>query len=527
MSLLNVQSLTHGFGDRTLWQNVDVRLSPREHVALTGRNGVGKSTLLQILAGHLPHDSGLVQWLPGSRVGYLTQHADLRKGLSMRAFLHQAFAEVYDKEQLFEQAAANLATAQADELDSLLARYARLQEELEHMGIYELDARADAVASGLGLLSLGLDRDVSELSGGQRTKLLLAKLLLEQPDVLLLDEPTNYLDAEHVDWLGGFLRDYSSAFIVVSHDVSFIRRIANVVWQIENGGLLRYSGDYDAFLRYAQERQAGYTAAYKRQQEEIDRLETFVQKNIARASTTKRAQSRRKQLEKMDRLTAPTVAGKPSFSFAEARPPARIALRATGLRIGYRHALLPPLDIEIERGRKVAVTGCNGIGKSTLLRTLLGEVAPVAGRAEFGDGIVPGYFAQEQAVGDSTPLDVVWSAFPELAQKEVRSALARVGIKADHLMRPLRSLSGGEQAKVRLCLITLRPVNTLVLDEPTNHLDKDAKAALQAALAQFHGTVLLVSHEPDFYEPFVTDVLDVEGLAARGKPSRLRAIGSS
>ncbi len=524
MSIVEISGLNHGFGERTLWQNVDVNLLPREHVALIGRNGVGKSTLLQILADHIPHDSGHITWTPGVKIGYLTQLADLSRFTTVRSALQEAFADLFAKERALQTTAEDLAHAEGDELERLLARYARIQAELEHAGIYELGARIDTVASGLGLLELGLDRPVTDLSGGQRTKVLLAKLLLEQPDVLLLDEPTNFLDVLHVAWLTDFLKNYPFAFIVVSHDADFVAEVATVIWQLENFSLTRFNGPYKAFLAYAEQRALQHASAYSRQQDEIKRMEDFVQKNIARASTTKRAQSRRKQLEKIDRIPPPGTAAPPHFTFPLAGAPARFVIRATTLEIGYSHSLLPPLELEVERGSKLALIGCNGIGKSTLLRTLIGELKPLRGRVELGDHVRVGYFAQEAyQSGQGHALEVVWSAFPHMTQQEVRAALARSGLKREHILQSVHRLSGGEQAKVRLCLLTLQKHNVLVLDEPTNHLDHAARNALQQALKDFRGTLLMVSHEPEFYRPFVTSVVDVEELLGRGKASRIVA----
>ena len=522
--MLEISDLSHGYGDRTLWKRIDVRLLPREHVALIGRNGVGKSTLLQILAGRLPHDRGRVAWLPTVQVGYLTQHADLSDYRTPRQALQASFSALYEKEQLLERTAVRLAEAQGDELDRLLAHYARLQEELEEAGIYEVNSRIDSVASGLGLLELGLDRPIEALSGGQRTKVLLAQLLLQSPDVLLLDEPTNFLDAEHVEWLAGFLQNHPSSFVVVSHDIPFVERVADVIWQIENGELIRYSGGYRDFLQYADQRNAQHAQSYARQQEEIKRMEEFVQKNIARASTTKRAQSRRKQLDKMERIAPPASVAPPHIEFPAAPAPSRFTVRTKKLQIGYQYPLLPTLELEIERGSKLAFTGCNGIGKSTLLRTLIGDLAPYSGAVELGDGVRVGYFAQENYRDDeATALDTVWRAFPAMTQQEVRRALARSGLKAEHIMQPVRALSGGEQAKVRLCLLMLRRHNVLALDEPTNHLDQAAKRSLAAALHNFPGTLLLVSHEPEFYRPFVTQVVDVEAIGSAGRDERIVA----
>ncbi|MHB1630341.1 MAG: ABC-F family ATP-binding cassette domain-containing protein [Bacilli bacterium] len=524
MSIVEISKLNHGFGERTLWQNIDVNLLPREHVALIGRNGVGKSTLLKILADHIPHDNGRIAWTPGVKIGYLTQLADLSRFATVRSALQEAFADLFAKERALQATAEDLAHAEGDELERLLSRYARIQAELDHAGIYELGARIDTVASGLGLLELGLDRPVTDLSGGQRTKVLLAKLLLEQPDVLLLDEPTNFLDVLHIAWLTDFLKNYPFAFIVVSHDADFVAEVATVIWQLENAALTRFNGPYKAFLAYAEQRTLQHAGAYSRQQDEIRRMEDFVQKNIARASTTKRAQSRRKQLEKIDRIPPLGTAAPPHFTFPLAGAPARFVIRAAALEIGYSHALLPPLELEVERGSKLALIGCNGIGKSTLLRTLIGELEPLRGRVELGDHARIGYFAQEVYQSDQGhALEVVWSAFPHLTQQEARAALARSGLKREHILQSVHRLSGGEQAKVRLCLLTLQKHNVLVLDEPTNHLDHAARDALQQALKDFRGTLLMVSHEPEFYRPFVTSVVDVEELLGRGKASKIVA----
>ncbi|MCY0869622.1 MAG: ABC-F family ATP-binding cassette domain-containing protein [Firmicutes bacterium] len=524
MSIVSIESLVHSYGDRPIVCDVSVNLLAREHVCLIGRNGAGKSTLLRILAGALVPDKGAVTWTPGIRFSYLTQDAALEDAPTVRAAMRQAFAPVYAKEAEWQQTAEKLQHADDSDMDRLLARYARLQEELEESGIYELDARIDTVASGLGLLEFGLERPLTELSGGQRTRALLGRILLEQPDVLLLDEPTNFLDAEHVQWLCEYLRTYPSAFVLVTHDSDVVRAVANCIWQLEDGQLTRYNGSYDDFVVWDEVRRTGQAKAYVRQQQEIRRLEEFVQKNIARASTTKRAQSRRKQLDKIERIPPPGEGPRVSFQFPAAAPPTRIVIQAAALKVGYRHALLPALDLEVERGSKIALTGCNGIGKTTLLRTLIGALPPVAGAVLLGDRVQVGYFAQEEyAKGTRTAMQVISDAFVGLTHKEVRTALARCGLRAEKALQPVHSLSGGEQAKVRLCLLTLSPANLLVLDEPTNHLDAAAKSALQQVLCEYLGSILVVSHEPEFYQPFATDVIDVESLAASDRAQAIVA----
>ncbi len=528
MSILEISDLSHGFSDRTLFQDVQIQLSPREHVGLIGRNGVGKSTFLQILSDQISHDNGHVRWQTNARLGYLTQHADLSCFATIREALQHAYQDIYEKETRLNTIAEKLATAQDRELERLLERYANLQEELEHDGIYELGARIESVAAGLGLLELGLDRPVSNLSGGQRTKVLLGQLLLQEPDVLLLDEPTNFLDVNHVTWLKEYLQQYPQAFIVISHESDFLENVADVIWSIENTRLIRYSGKFSAYLQYAKERTAQQMQAYTRQQQDIKRTEEFIDKNIARASTTKRAQSRRKLLEKMDRIEVPATAQPPSFHFQEAPPSGKIAIDAKKIQIGYKQPLLPELDILIEQGSKVALVGCNGIGKSTLLKTLVGEHDPISGVLHRDDKLKIGYFAQEIYEREKiTPLERVWEHVPDWPQQEVRKALARSGLKQEHITQPIRSLSGGEQAKVRLCILTLRKYNALVLDEPTNHLDHASRDALQKALRKFRGTLILVSHEPPFYQSIVDFTADLETLYSRGLPERIVAHGAN
>ncbi|MCI0183222.1 putative ABC transporter ATP-binding protein YheS [Acidibacillus sp. S0AB] len=527
LSILEISDLSHGFGDRTLFRNVQVQLSPREHVALIGRNGVGKSTFLQIIADFISHDAGYVKFQNNIQYGYLTQHADLSQFATIGDALRHAFAPIFAKEELLQTIAEKLGTVADQELERLLERYANLQEELERDGIYELGSRVDSVASGLGLLELGLDRPVANLSGGQRTKVLLGQLLLQQPDVLLLDEPTNFLDAEHVIWLKDYLQNYPQAFIVISHEADFLEEVGNVIWSIENAQLIRYNGKYSAYLAYAQERNAQQVQAFTRQQQEIKRTEEFIDKNIARASTTKRAQSRRKALEKLDRIEIPPTTPPPSFPFVEAPSSAKISIDAKGLQIGYSHALLPPLDIIIEQGSKIALVGYNGIGKSTLLRTLVGELPAFDGKLQRDEKLQIGYFAQENYQHDQmTALERVWQHVPSWPQQDVRKALARSGLKQEHITQQIRSLSGGEQAKIRLCILTLHQYNALVLDEPTNHLDNASRNALQAALKKFRGTVILVSHEPIFYQSIVDSTVDLESLFTRGVADRIIAHGA-
>jgi ATPase subunit of ABC transporter with duplicated ATPase domains len=513
MSILNVENINFGFGDKTILKNTSFRLLKGEHVGLVGANGAGKTTLLNILIGKLIPDKGTVYRPSSINMGYLDQHQELEEGLSIRDTLKLAFKDLYEKEQRIIQIGDSLINCNLEEEKKLLKELGNLQDTLDSSDFYKIESLVDNVAGGLGLFSLGMSTPVEKLSGGQRTKVKLAKLLLKTPDLLLLDEPTNYLDKEHVAWLCDYLSNYTNCFIVISHDTDFINRITNVIYHIEFASLRRYAGNYEAFLKLKDDESKRYIEQYTKQQKEIQRLQDFVNKNIVRSSTTKRAQSRRKQLEKIERLEKPKTLTKPSFSFLTIRESGKLIFESSSLNIGYNYPIINNLNLSLTKGEKVAITGCNGIGKSTLLKTIMGVIPPLAGKVEFGDYLFPVYFEQESKVNDSTPIEEVWAEFPNKTQKEIREGLARCGLKQEHIFEEMSALSGGEQAKVRLCKLMMTPGNWLLLDEPTNHLDVIAKEALKEALINFNGTVLLVCHEEDFYYDWITDSWDMEELA--------------
>ncbi|MFB5265471.1 ABC-F family ATP-binding cassette domain-containing protein [Paenibacillus enshidis] len=515
MSLLTVEEVSHNFGDRTLFRNVSFRLLPGEHVGLVGANGVGKSTLMNILTGQQLRDNGKVEWTPKVRYGYLDQHTKLTPGKTVRDVLKDAFLPLLELEQELNVITDSMAEATPEELEVLLEQMGEIQEQLEIGDFYLIDVKVEEMANGLGLAAIGLDRDVASLSGGQRTKVLLAKLLLEKPNVLLLDEPTNYLDVEHIEWLTRYLKDYPYAFMLISHDTEFMNQVVNVIYHLEFGKLNRYTANYEKFLEMADIQKTQHIDAYEKQQEYIKKQEDFIQRNKARASTSGRAKSREKQLDKIDRIDKPEEAAKPTFQFKEARASGKTVFEGIDFEIGYSHPLLPKMSITIERGEKIAIVGYNGVGKSTLLKTILGKIPPLSGKIYTGDFLYPAYFEQEVRPERITPLDDVWNEYPHLNQHEVRAHLARCGLKNDHITRPLSALSGGEQAKVRLCKLLMRESNWVLFDEPTNHLDVVAKDELKRALKEYKGTVLLVSHEPDFYKDWVTRVWNVEEWSAK------------
>lgn len=514
--MLVVENVSHGFGGRTILENVSFRLRKGEHIALIGANGEGKSTFLNIITKKLMPDAGNIKWSSRVTVGYLDQHTVLTKGKSIREVLRDAFKPMFDLEQEMISMYDKMCEADEDEMTKLMEGTAEIQTILENSGFYMIDAKIQEIANGLGLGEIGLDKDVTDLSGGQRTKVLLTKLLLENPVILILDEPTNYLDVEHIAWLTRYLQEYENSFILVSHDVPFINDTCNVIYHMENGELNRYKGNYDEFERLRDIKKRQEEQAYEKQIEERKRLEDFVARNKARVATRGMANSRQKQLDKMEILERPKEKIKPTFKFNESRASSRFVFTTEDLVLGYDEALTKPLNFTLERNQKIALRGMNGIGKSTLLKTLLGIIKPFDGKVELGDYLEVGYFEQESSRENSnTPMDEIWAEYPGLTNFEVRQSLSKCGLTNDHITSQMRVLSGGEAAKVRLCKLMLKQINFLVLDEPTNHLDVEAKDELKKAIREFKGTVLLVSHEPEFYEDIVDDVWNIEDFTTK------------
>ena len=402
-----------------------------------------------------------------------------------------------------------MADCTEEEMMAYMEETGTLQELLDAHDFYTIDAKISEVARALGLMDLGLDRDVTELSGGQRTKVLLGKLLLQKPEILLLDEPTNYLDKEHITWLQRYLQEYENAFVLISHDIPFLNSVINIIYHMNDKKLTRYVGDYYHFREVFEVQQAQRQAAYERQQQEIAQLEDFVARNKARVATRNMAMSRQKKLDKMERLDKIVEKPKPEFNFKYSKAPGKFLFITKDLVIGYDEPLSSPLNLSMERGSRIVLTGSNGIGKTTLLKSLLGLIPSLSGTVETGENLEIGYFEQEMDQNiDTTCIEEIWKEFPGLTQYEVRSALAKCGLTSQHIESKVRVLSGGEQAKVRLCKLMGRPSNLLVLDEPTNHLDVDAKEELKRALKEYKGSILMVCHEPDFYQDIVTEEWD-------------------
>ena len=507
MSILNVEHLTHGFGDRAIFEDVSFRLLKGEHIGLIGANGEGKSTFMSIVTGRLMPDEGKVEWAKNVRAGYLDQHAVLEEGMTIGDVLRSAFSWLFEMETEMNRMFEQMAEATPEEMERLLEETGTYQELLDQHDFYMIDAKVDEVARALGLLDLGLDRDVTDLSGGQRTKVLLAKLLLEKPDILLLDEPTNYLDEEHIAWLKRYLLDYENAFILISHDIPFLNEVVNIIYHMENQELNRYVGDYEHFQEVYAMKKAQLEAAYRRQQQEISELKDFVARNKARVSTRNMAMSRQKKLDKMDVIELAAERPKPEFHFQYGQTPGKMLFETQNLVIGYDEPLSKPLNFSMERGQKIALVGTNGIGKTTLLKSILGLIPSISGECELGEKLQLGYFEQEVSPDNrNSCIEEIWEEFPSFSQYEVRSALAKCGLTTKHIESQVRVLSGGEQAKVRLCKLLNRDTNFLLLDEPTNHLDVDAKDALKTALQEYRGSILLICHEPEFYQDVVDEI---------------------
>lgn len=516
MSILSVENLSHGFGDRAIFKDVSFRMLKNEHIGLIGANGEGKSTFMNIITGKLMPDEGKLEWAKNIRIGYLDQHSVLRDEDSIVDVLRSAFMFLFEIEARVNDICDELSRADDDRMNELMEELGVLQDLLTAHDFYTIDAKVMEVAKALGLADLGLDKKAGELSGGWRTKLLLAKLLLEKPDILLLDEPTNYLDEEHIYWLKNYLINYENSFILISHDMEFLNSVVNIIYHMDNGSLDRYVGDYNKFLEVYEMKKNQLEAEYKRQQQQIAKLTDFVQRNKARVATRNMAMSRQKMLDKMEKIELKEEKPKPEFNFKESSSSGKLIFETKNLVIGYDEALSRKIDLYIEKGEKVVFVGANGIGKTTLLKTLLGEIKPLSGNVVKGDYQNIGYFEQEiKEQNTNTCIQEIWNEFPAYTQYEVRSALAKCGLLTKHIESQVRVLSGGEQAKVRLCKLINRPSNILVLDEPTNHLDIDAKEELKRALMNYKGTVIFICHEREFYDGLATRIIDCKEWALR------------
>ena len=495
MSVLSANKLAKWYGAQHVLQDISFDIPPGAKIGLVGPNGSGKTTLLRLMVGLEDPSAGTLQRAKDARIGYLPQHADFSSQDSLWEAMQQVFSDVLDQKRHLRRLEA--AMAQPDASPDVMQRYGAAQESFERAGGYAYEYRIRQVLGGLGFDQASFDMPVAHLSGGQRTRALLARLLLEESDLLLLDEPTNHLDLAGIEWLEKYLKNWQGAMIIVAHDRAFLDALVDQVWEVAWRRCEVYRGNYSAFLAQKAERQARQQAVYERQQAEIERTEEFIRRNIA-GQRTKEAQGRRTRLARMERVARPETYQPLSLDLGQAQHSADVVMGLRDLRVGY--APEPPLvaadDLTIRRGECVALLGPNGAGKTTLLRTILGEVAPLAGRVEFGTGVQMGYFAQEHAHLDpqKTVLETIVSS-GSLGEPQARTLLARYRFTGDDVFKRVADLSGGERARVALAVLTLQGANFLVLDEPTNHLDLPSQEVLQDALDAFEGSLLLVSHD--------------------------------
>lgn len=513
MAILEIKNLSHTFDGKPLFSGANLSINNGEHVGIVGLNGAGKTTFINIISGKLPQDEGEVKWLGGIKRGYLDQHADIDRSNTVMDYLREAFSDLYAENERMEKIYADMAElSDPNELDRQISKANKILERLTDAGFFELDSTIKKVAGGLGIAALGYDTVIATLSGGQRAKLMLARLLLERPDIMLLDEPTNFLDVEHIDWLTEYLNSVKGTFMVISHDTAFLDKVTKFIVSIENGSIKKYGGNYSTYISQAEQNAKQYEESYRRQQEEIKRMEDYIARNKARAATAGMANSRKKMLDRMEKLDKPSVIYDADFSFPCEQLHTRDMLIANELLIGYSYPLLPPINLHIDGETKLWIRGTNGIGKTTLIKTLMGLLPPKGGSYSLHPFMRAGYIEQDFDFGAkaTNALGYLSDLFPRLQPKQLREKLSKAGIKNDLCTKPIKELSGGEQVRVKLCVLMQKTTNILLLDEPTNHLDVRAKESLKKALLEYKGAILLVSHEREFAESVCTSTLDVK-----------------
>ncbi|MBT9670989.1 ATP-binding cassette domain-containing protein [Secundilactobacillus kimchicus] len=520
--LLQVQQVTRRFGADVLFENVNMDIPENGRVALVGRNGAGKSTLIRMIAGIDAPDEGQIVTKKGLTVGYLAQDAGLDTTNTIWNEMASVFKELQDQEQRLHDLESEMSDpaviADTEKLAKVSDAYDQLQTDFKARNGYGYRAEIRGVLHGFEFGETDYDRPVTELSGGQKTQLALAKLLLEKRDLLILDEPTNHLDVETLTWLEGYIQSYKGALLIVSHDRYFLDRIVSEVYDMAAGTLTQYHGNYSQFVDQKAAQLRREWKEYEKQQDKISKLEDFVNRNIVRASTTKRAQARRKQLEKMDRIERPENDDRVArFEFTPHRQSGNIVLEADQLAIGYTadHVLAEPVNLDVKKHQAIAIVGPNGVGKSTLLKTLLGKIPAIRGQFRFGTGVDTGYYDQEQASlhNKKTVLAELWDDHPTTPEGDIRTILGSFLFTGEDVDKLVHSLSGGEKARLLLTKLAMKHDNFLILDEPTNHLDIDSRQVLENTLNDFDGTILFVSHDRYFINQVATSVVE---LSANG-----------
>ncbi len=511
MSILTVNNLTHRYDGKALYEKASFVVNNKEHIGIVGFNGAGKTTFVNIISGNVMQDEGEVLWQGGSKFGYLDQHANIDRSLSVIEYLKQSYQSLIDLNQRMEDMYMQMGeVSDMDEMDRLISKTSNMQDKLNDSGFYEMEANIKKVANGLGINNIGYDSTISTLSGGQRGKVMLARLLLGDYDIIMLDEPTNFLDLEHIEWLAKYLETFKKTFLLVSHDTKFLNRVSTCILSIENREIKKYPGNYDAFLVAHENNQRQYEESYIRQQREIKKMEDYIAKNKARAATAGMANSRKKMLDRIDVMAKPTQVLPSVFHLDCDELLTKDILHTIDLEIGYDCVLLPPISFTISGDDKIWIRGTNGIGKTTLVRTILRQIPSLGGTFGFNINAKVGYLEQEfdfdNLYGNAT--DYIHEVYPKMGVKDIRTLLASVGLKGDLATKSIINLSGGEQVRIKIAALERKSTNILVLDEPTNHLDVNAKAELLRALREYKGAVVLVSHEKEFAQELCNKIYD-------------------
>ncbi|MEN0826163.1 ATP-binding cassette domain-containing protein [Listeria monocytogenes] len=518
MILLQVQQISKFFGAEVILDNIKLEVKTGDRIALVGRNGAGKSTLLKIIAGKMSYDGGTISKPKSVEIGYLAQNTGLESSKTIWDEMLSVFDSLRKMEADLRKMELRLGEPELyndpEKYQALMTDYDTLQHTFKESGGYTYEAEIRSVLNGLRFYPEDYEVEIASLSGGQKTRLALAKLLLAKQDILVLDEPTNHLDIETLAWLETYLQNYHGSLLIVSHDRYFLDKVVNQVYEISRTKIDYYKGNYSSFVNQKQAKLEQMWKEFDKQQKQIAKLEDFVARNIVRASTTKRAQSRRKQLEKMDVLGRPQGDEKAAhFGFQFQKQTGKDVLMVDQLSIGYAKdkRIASNLTFEMKRQDSLALVGPNGIGKSTLLKTLIRDIPALSGEFHFGAGVKIGYYDQEQAklTSNKTVLMELWDDYPELNEVNVRTTLGNFLFSDDDVLKNVQSLSGGEKARLALAKLTLLEANVLILDEPTNHLDIESKEVLEAALIDFEGTILFVSHDRYFINRIASKIVEL------------------
>lgn len=517
MILLQINQLTKYYGAELVFSNIKMEIKTNSRIGLVGRNGAGKSTLLKIIAGELAYDSGEIIKPKEVSVGFLDQYTGLDSENTIWDEMLEVFGHLREMENRIRELEQEMASEDLykdpGKYKKIVAEYDYLQNEYKNQGGYQYESDIRSVLHGLKFSEYSYDTKISTLSGGQKTRLALGKLLLSKPDLLILDEPTNHLDIESLTWLEQYLQAYEGAILVVSHDRYFLDKIVTEIYELSRGKLTKYNGNYSRYLIQKAEKYEREMKMYERQQEEIARMKEFIARNIARASTTKRAKSRRKMLSRMELIEKPSGNGKTAlFSFEIERQSGNEVLKADKLAVGYgKKTIVKNIQFRITRGESIALIGPNGSGKSTLLKTIVRRLQPVSGTLQYGKNVSIGYYDQEQAnlTSNKRVIDELWDEYPLKTEKEIRSILGSFLFSGDDVLKPVSALSGGEKARLALAKLMMKRANFLILDEPTNHLDLESKEVLENALIDYPGTILFVSHDRYFINRIATKVFEL------------------